>query len=264
MQQSPVQILRETIAHLEGQPLSMQDVHSRAINDREASLHVRSHELTPGTLMEVQPACYRDRVAALGNALALLVSFSQKNEGPILWCQLREPERLHLHAPGLTAYGLDPKRITKVTLASERDLLWVMEEAIASGSVATVCGVLWSEKLYGFTESKRLRLRARETNTPVLMVRSHRANGTTAADQRVVVRASSGIGGQKHQGSFGLMGHPTWHLKLTKARGNHLGNHHVVWNTEALRLDLASELANRKVKPRGTRQVRPEPISAAG
>ncbi|UTW54817.1 ImuA family protein [Kordiimonas sp. SCSIO 12610] len=260
MKQSPVQNLREKIAHLEGP----QGTCRLASGDQEAPFGMQANEIKPGTLVEVQPACYRDRVAALGSVLASLVSFSQNNSGSILWCQLREPERLHLHAPGLTAYGLNPARITKVTLSAERDLLWVMEEAIASGSVAAVCGVLWSEKLYGFTESKRLRLRARETNTPVLMVRPHRANGTTAADQRILVEASPGVGLQSHRSAFSLMGYPAWHLKVTKARDNRLGNHHVVWNTEALRLDLASELANRKVEAIGSNQVRLEPISAVG
>lgn len=132
-----------------------------------------------------------------------------------------------------------------MTLLTERDLLWVMEEAVASGSVGAVAGVLWSEKYYDFTASKRLRMRARETDTAVVMVRSHRASGTTAADHRLSVNTEPSVGAVHRSGAFGLLGDPAWHVDLTKSRHSSPKSHYVSWNPEKIRLDMATALANR-------------------
>jgi len=255
MPQSSLTILRETIATLENRPQTISETDNLSVIRETDSTLSSIDRLENGTLTEVVPSGYRDRIAALGKVMASLASLTETTDEPIIWCQLRDQDRLHLHAPGLTAFGIDPKRITKVTLFTERDLLWVMEEAITSGSVAAVAGVLWSERFYDFTASKRLRMRARETDTAVVMVRSHRANGTTAADHRLSVTTEPSVGGAHRSGAFGLLGNPAWHIDLTKCRHSSLGSHHVSWNPEALRLHMATALADR------TAQAHAPPIS---
>ena len=165
MPQSSLNILRETIATLESRPQSMSETGDLSVMSNTDSAISLIDRLENGALTEIIPSGYRDRIAALGKVMASLAALTKATDERIIWCQLRDPDRLHLHAPGLTAFGIDPKRITKMTLLTERDLLWVMEEAVASGSVGAVAGVLWSEKYYDFTASKRLRMRARETDT---------------------------------------------------------------------------------------------------
>ncbi|WP_262693617.1 ImuA family protein [Kordiimonas aquimaris] len=196
-------------------------------------------------LSEILPATYRDRVAALGATMAFLSGILQQNRGTIIWCQLRDPDRLHLHAPGLAAFGIDPLQITKVTLATEKDLLWAMEEAIASNAASAVAGVLWSEKLYDFTASKRLRVRAAEAGIPALLVRSHRANGTTAADMRFAVTSRASHTVLAKERAFARLGNPEWQLSLTKSRGMKPRSDHVRWHHETLHLGMATKLGNR-------------------
>ncbi len=198
-----------------------------------------------GSLSEILPVSYRDRVAALGITMAFLSAILRKNKGSIIWCQLRDPDRLHLHAPGLAAFGIDPLRITKVTLSTEKDLLWAMEEAVTSNAVTAVVGILWSEKLYDFTASKRLRLRASEAGIPALLVRSHRANGTTAVDMRFSVASHASQALSTKERPFARLGNPEWQLNLTKSRGIKPRSDHVRWHHETLRLGMAAELGNR-------------------
>jgi protein ImuA len=208
--------------------------------------HPSSFELIKeSALSEILPTSYRDRVAALGATMAFLSSILQQTKGSLIWCQLRDPDRLHLHAPGLAAFGIDPLRITKVTLATEKDLLWAMEEAIASNAVSAVAGVLWSEKLYDFTASKRLRVRAAEANIPALLVRSHRANGTTAADMRFAVTSRASHTVLTKERAFARLGNPEWQLNLTKSRGMKPRSDHVRWHHETLHLGMATKLGNR-------------------
>ncbi|HEX8963805.1 MAG TPA: translesion DNA synthesis-associated protein ImuA [Rhodocyclaceae bacterium] len=49
-----------------------------------------------------------------------------------------------LHAPAWRAAGLDLARLAIVDVASERDALWAMEQALASGAPGAVLG--WSQK----------------------------------------------------------------------------------------------------------------------
>ncbi len=198
-----------------------------------------------GKLSEILPASYRDRVAAMGVTLALISGILQEKKGSLIWCQLRDPDRLHLHAPGLAAFGIDPQRVTKLTLATEKDLLWAMEEAVTSKAVVAVVGVLWSEKLYDFTASKRLRLRVSESGIPALLVRSHRANGTTAADTRISVASHASHTASEKNGSFARLGRPEWQLNFTKSRGIKLRSDHVRWHHETLHLGMATKLGNR-------------------
>lgn len=265
MPQNSVKILRETIATIENRPNAMPVNGGVSVTSDTGFGTNWLASLETGALTEVIPSGYRDRIAALGKVMASLADLSKRSDDPILWCQLRDVERLHLHGPGLTAFGIDPARVTKVTLLTERDLLWTMEEAVASGSVAAVAGVLWSEKLYDFTASKRLRMRARESDTAVVMVRSHRAHGTTAADHRLSVSTQPSLGAEHRPGAFGLLGDPTWQVNLTKSRHSHPGTQYVSWNPEAVRLNMATALADRAASTVSASHPRPVvPIRATG
>lgn len=196
-----------------------------------------------GSLLEVLPESYRQRSAATGAILALGARLLRTKTGPLIWCQLRDPERLHLHAPGLAAFGIDPERIIKLTVKSEQDLLWAMEEALGCAYISGVVGVLGQEKLYGFTASRRLSLRAKESGVSALMLRSHRANGTTAADMRWMVGAEESTKMPKRKAFLPRLGEAIWQLNLIKCRGTNGGPFQIGWNRETLSFDLASRLA---------------------
>ncbi len=230
---------------LKKSPITNCDIKSNTFLNSEYNPASTGNFIKDTALSEIQPATYRDRVAALGVTMAFLSTILQENKGSLIWCQLRDHDRLHLHAPGLAAFGIDPARLIKITLTTEKDLLWAMEEALVSKAIAAVAGVLWSEKFYDFTASKRLRVRATEAGIPGLLVRSHRANGTTASDIRFSVASTTSQKQQVNVGSFARLGRPEWQLNLTKSRGLKPRSDHVRWHHETLRLDMATPLGNR-------------------
>ena len=205
-----------------------------------------------GTLLEIQPESYKQRSAATGVSLALGARFLQERTGPLIWCQLRDPERLHLHAPGLMAFGLNPDRMIKLTIKSEQDLLWAMEEALACSYISGVVGVLWNERMYDFTASRRLLLRAKENGVSALMVRSHRANGTTAADIRFEVSTQTSSEMRPRDKFLPRIGNTTWQLELKKGKGLKQKRWQIGWNRETLSFDLVSEFPGRVPLPENT------------
>ncbi len=221
----------------------------------EIDQYLPSSGFAAGALHEIQGATYRDRAASLGVALALCARLSAEKAGPVIWCQLRDPDRLHLHAPGLTGFGIDPGRVTKIILRKEQDLLWAIEEALDCAYVAGVIGVLWSEKLYDFTASRRLALRAKESGVTAFMVRPHWANGATVADTRWRISSAKSIAPRIRRAFLPRLGKAQWRLDMTKCRGAKPCAWHVAWDHETLRFDLAAQLADRTGLP---------PIRSAG
>ena len=81
-------------------------------------------------------------------------------------------EHGELYGHGLAALGIAPERMLMVAAAKEKDLLWTLEEAVASGAFGAVVGGLGArERLYGFAASRRLKLRAAATGTPLFLLR---------------------------------------------------------------------------------------------
>jgi len=195
-----------------------------------------------GALHEVAGAGYQDRAAALGFSIALAQQLLAHRPGPLVWCQKRQrqgdPEGLRLHAPGLLAFGVDPSRITQIFLDNEQDLLWALEEALDCSCLAGAIGVLWSEKIYGFTASRRLALRAKKSGVTGILLRPHRTSGlggTTAAATRW--RVSSAPGKTR------------WQLDLTRCRNGKPGQRNIGWDHETVSFDMASRLADRAGNP---------------
>jgi protein ImuA len=99
-----------------------------------------------------------------------------------------------LYGFGLAAFGLDPKRVICVSVPREKELLWAAEEVVASESAGAVIAELGvKEGLYGFSESRRLKLRTETSKTPVFVLRHWSQGGASAAHSRWrVARLASG------------------------------------------------------------------------
>ena len=68
--------------------------------------------------------------AATGFCAALLARL-MADHAPALWCtQPRLMEAGDLHGPGLARFGLAPERLMVVRAGRDREVLWVMEEAL--------------------------------------------------------------------------------------------------------------------------------------
>lgn len=128
-------------------------------------------------------------------------------------------ERGALYGAGLAGLGIDPARLLMVTAAKEKDLLWTLEEAVASGAFGAIIGALGAkEKLYGFAESRRLKLRAAAKDTPLFLIRHWSAGGSTAAQGRWRVSSRLSRSEGRHADSR-LLGPARLELQLERMGG---------------------------------------------
>ena len=210
----------------------------------EIDTSLPAHGLAGGAVHEMAGVGYQDRSAALGFALGLTARLLQERPGPLIWCETRDHDRLHIHGPGLMAFGIDPGRLTKVTVARETDLLWALEEALDCPYVAGVVGILWSEKRYSFTASRRLSLRAKKSGVTALLVRSHHARGASAAATRWRIAGAPSPALAPYSSMLPRLGNAGWRVDLCKSGNGRENKWDVVWNHEAIRFDLASRVAD--------------------
>jgi len=103
--------------------------------------------------------------AAASFALHLLTS-GLSDEDCILWC-VPEGRRDHLYGPGLWQEGIDPARLVAAVCRDRTEMLWTVEEALKSGSVAAVVAQMDKDRARGstgkpvdLTASRRLQLAA--------------------------------------------------------------------------------------------------------
>jgi protein ImuA len=128
-------------------------------------------------------------------------------------------ERGALYGAGLAGLGIDPARLLMVTAAKEKDLLWTLEEAAASGAFGAIIGALGrKETLYGFAESRRLKLRAAAKGTPLYLIRHWSAGGSTAAQGRWRVSTRPSRSDGRH-GKDQLLGPARLELRLERLGG---------------------------------------------
>lgn len=202
-------------------------------------------------LHEFLPATYGDRAAAFGFLAGLLASFQKDSTGPLLVCELmpKAGERLTLYGPGLLARGLDPARLIYLRLKDEKDFLWALEEGLSCDGLAGVAGIMGTEKNYGFSESKRLSLRARERGRPLFLLRPHGATGATAAQSRWRIATRPSLP-EPHPGHYlpGL-GSARWRLELLRCPGTSPASWEIGWHHETHHFHMAAGLGDGQALP---------------
>ncbi|MGA7328075.1 MAG: hypothetical protein WBX25_27200 [Rhodomicrobium sp.] len=121
-------------------------------------------------------------------AFALLGASLSKDEGkPVFVLRLKNAcqELGNLYGHGVRAVGLDAARIITVSVRTEKELLWAAEEVAASQAArAAILALGGHEKIYGFTASRRLKLRTESSPVSIFVVRHWGQGGATAAHTR--------------------------------------------------------------------------------
>ena len=152
--------------------------------------------LATGALHEIAAAREAEIPAATGFALLLAV----RNPGPLVWIaeDMALAENGAPYGPGLEDLGLAPERLIAVAAAKSRDVLWAMEEALASaaggpGRPGAVIGEIRGG--IDLTATRRLSLAAGRgggRSLALLLRSTPRAEASAAATRFLVGAAPSG------------------------------------------------------------------------
>ena len=190
---------------------------------------------------------HRDGPAASSFALALLRRLRHRDgRDTVLVCQSGKAEYRFgsLYGHGLADRGLDPDHILFVTIHHDRDVLWAVEEGLASGALAAVVGEV---DTMTFAASRRLSLAAQDTGTPALLLRADGLGPASAAMTRWRVSTRPGAPDALDRRA---PGDPCWRLDLVRCRGGRPATLDLEWNRETGDFRLAAPLAGRPAAPR--------------
>lgn len=167
--------------------------------------------------------CPENKTATSG-FIAGLLSALMKPGGMTIWIA---PSK-HLFPPAFTAFGIDPGKIIFVNLAREKDLLWMMEEALKCNSLTAVIGEIHQ---LDFTASRRLQLAVEQSKVTGFLIRQTANPNTTACVSRWKITA---VASQPEDGLPGI-GFPRWNVELLKIRNGRPGSWQLEWDTNGFR-----------------------------
>jgi hypothetical protein len=163
---------------------------------------------------------------------------------PLLWCWPRESagELGELFGPGLLSLGLDPAGLVIAEAPRPAEALWAIEEAVRSGAVALVLGVLDE---VGLTPARRLSLAAQSSRTPCLLLSAPRSPPAAAAATRWRIGEAASA---PHPFDPAAPGPPRHAVALERCRRRPVAggpvSFLVEWSDETLGFRLASPLAD--------------------
>lgn len=191
-------------------------------------------------------------------AFALIAAGHRRRRGRALFFATLSgegQERGFLYGGGLDRLGLDPARICLLVAPSEKALLWAAEEAASCPALAASVIALGSrEKFYGFTASRRLKLRQEKSGVPLFIVRSQSGEATAAtARWRVAFAPSEGL--RAPGASVPLLGRPRFRVCLERYAGLP-PLHWEIELDEAHALRVAAPVPDRQAAPRPFRDER--------
>jgi protein ImuA len=214
--------------------------------------------LEHGVIHEIVPQNHTDFPAALGFAAGLVERLSKAHNLPVLWCSLGRgldhPPRLF--PPGLPALGLSPDKILHIDVQNEREMLWVLEEALSCPACPLLIAALnQPEKLYDFTASRRLSLRAARHKGTLFLIRHHLANhhlkgrGATAAATRWSIATRPSQPFFFTNAKMPGFSRPRWQVALTRCKRGRPNLWELEWDHETFSFRLAAPLADRTTAP---------------
>jgi protein ImuA len=116
-----------------------------------------------------------DHAAAFGAAFTAAGEAARRSGGPLflILAASEARERGLPYGLGFAPFGINPDDVVTVIAATEKALLWAVEEAAACAGMGAVILALGARsKLYGFAASRRLKLRHEATGTPIYVLGS--------------------------------------------------------------------------------------------
>lgn len=231
-----VDLLRETIAHLEGRDGAPAGA-ARTPSGHAGLDRFLAGGLARGALHDVHAAATGDSAAAAGFALAFATRAARITPGRapgVVWIapDHAQWENGALYGPGLAAHGFDPGHLVRVRVAHARDALWALEEALRSPVPAAVVGeFIGFPRLYDLTASRRLLLAAQAGGGLGLLLfagaQASAAGATSAAATRFVVAAARSV-----PVAGGGPGRAAWRVDLVKNRAGRTGQFSVEWSDD--------------------------------
>jgi protein ImuA len=143
-----------------------------------------------------------------------IISALMKRNGICIWINSFE----NVFPPALKLFGIDPDKIVFINVKKQKEILWVMEEALKCEGLAAVVGEIAE---INFTETRRLQLAVEKSRVTGFIIRNKpRSINITACVSRWKI---SHIPGELKNNLPGV-GFPRWNIELLKIRNGKPGS----------------------------------------
>ena len=143
-----------------------------------------------------------------------IISELMKRNGICIWINSVE----NVFPPALKLFGVDPGRIVFINVKRQKEILWVMEEALKCDGLAAVVGEIAE---INFTETRRLQLAVEKSRVTGFIIRNKpRGINITACISRWKI---SHIPSELKK-NFPGVGFPRWNIELLKIRNGKPGS----------------------------------------
>ena len=160
------------------------------------------------------------QATACGGFVSGLLSVLMQNGGACLWIGLSG----NVFPAALKAFGLEPDRVIFINLGKDKDVLWVMEEALKCTGLAAGVGEL---RELDFKQSRRLQLAVEQSHVTGFVLRNRSDKmGSTACAARWQIKP---LPSEAVDGLPGL-GFARWQVELLRVRNGQPGNWVVEWS----------------------------------
>lgn len=172
----------------------------------------------------------RENDAASGAFITGILSSLMHEQAAVVWIS----SSADVFPPSLQTFGVQPERFIFVKVGKEKDVAWVMEEALKCPALTAVVAELED---ISFTASRRLQLAVEQSLvTGFVLRKSGGKPGTTACVSRwrISSRQSAAIG------DLPGVGLPSWRVELLRIRNGKPGVWNVIWTGKKFELDPSS------------------------
>lgn len=161
-----------------------------------------------------------EHAAASGGFIAGLLKTLMQNKGICLWVSHSRT----LFPPALKLFGVEPDQVIFVDLQREKDVLWVMEEALKCEGLVSVIAEI---REISFTESRRLQLAVEKSKVTGFILRNEprRLNTTTCVARWRINPLPSEL-----NNNMPGVGFPRWQVELLKVRNGNPGTWEMEWS----------------------------------
>ena len=168
----------------------------------------------------------KENTAATSGFISGILSRLMKDGGACIWVRTAKT----IFPPALKTFGIDPEKIIFVDLKTDKDVLWVTEEALKFDGLAAVIAEI---RELDFKASRRLQLAVEHSRVTGFIIRIKPKNlpagrqvlNTTACLTRW--RISSIHSGSPND--LPGIGFPRWNVELLKVRNGIPGSWQVEW-----------------------------------
>ena len=166
-----------------------------------------------------------EQIAASDGFIGGLLAILMENGGPCVWISTSR----RLFPISLRAFNVQPDRIIFMDAKSEKDLLWITEEALKCEGLVAVVSEL---PTLGVVESRRLQLAVEQSGVTGFIFRKDPSKmaSNVASVRWHISPAPSG----NEDGLPGL-GFPRWQVELLKVRSGSTGSWMMEWAGDSFR-----------------------------